>query len=209
MKTNLLTILFLSLAVSASAQWSAGITAGTVLSNYKTKTPWKEAANTGFNFGATVRKQINVNYGFAADLQYIQKGYYHKICNTIFDKLKGNYIEIPIRIDYAFIIPSLKNFKGHANLGIYTAYWLSAKYETKGFDTASESFDFKHNKTSRFDIGPGIGGGIEYLLTKGSIALDVRYERGLIDLQKKANDDTSNTNRALIIGITYLMPLGK
>src|SRR5437773_2630818 len=102
MKRNLLFILFFSFSIAASAQWYIGVTAGPTISNYKTKTPWKEASNIGYSIGATAYRQINANVGLSFELQYIQKGYYHRICNTIYDKLKANYIEIRIMLDYTF-----------------------------------------------------------------------------------------------------------
>lgn len=159
--------------------------------------------------GLTAYKQLKSNWGINLELQYIQKGYYHKICNTISDKLQANYIELPIMFDYTFIVPSLRNVKGHVNLGFYTAYWSSAKYLMEGFDERSEAFDFDTNKASRIDLGPNAGGRIEYILNSGSLSLDFRYEVGVIDLQKRINDDTANTNRALIVGVSYLKLLGK
>lgn len=200
---KILSILFILTSTVVSAQWYVGVKAGPTFSNYKTKTPWKEASNIGLNFGATAFRKVNSNFGVSAELQYIRKGYYHKICNTITDKLNTTYLEIPIMVDYTFIIPTLKNFKGHATLGLYTAYWLSAKYETEGFDNSSESFDFSKNKASRFDVGPNAGGRIEYMLKNASISLDLRYELGLVDLQKTMNDNTANTNRAFILGLSY------
>lgn len=205
---NIVTIIFILVAQSALAQWYIGGKAATSFSNYKTKTPWKEVSNSGLAVGFTAYRQINTHYGLHLELEYIQKGYFHKVCNTIYDKLEANYLEIPIMFDYTFIVPSLKNFKGHADLGIYAAYWLNGKYKTKGFDDTAEDFDFKKSGASRFDVGPNVGGRIEYILKKGSISLDVRYEIGLLDLQKRANDNTRNTNRALVIGLNYLKPLG-
>lgn len=211
MRTTVL-ILLLSLSTTlASAQiWYIGIKAGPTLSNYKSKTPWKEASNLGYTFGAVGYKQMTANIGIGAELQYIQKGYFHKICNTITDKLKAQYIEVPIVFDYTFIIPGLKNFKVHGNLGIYTAYWLSGKYQTEGFETdeSSEDFDFDKSNAKRFDFGPNVGGRLEYFLNNGSFSLDLRYELGLLDLQNKLNDNTNNTNRAFIIGISYMKPIG-
>ena len=211
MRTTIL-ILLLSLSTTlAYAQiWYLGIKAGPTLSNYKSKTPWKEASNLGYTFGAVGYKQMTANIGIGVELQYIQKGYFHKICNTITDKLKAQYIEIPIVFDYTFIIPGLKNFKVHGNLGIYTAYWLSGKYQTEGFDAdePSEDFDFDKSNAKRFDFGPNVGGRLEYFLNNGSFSLDLRYELGLLDLQNKLNDNTNNTNRAFIIGISYMKPIG-
>ena len=201
------TILFLFALIPATAGaqiWYVGGKAGVSFSNYKSQTPWKEATNTGYSFGATAYKQVRNNFGFGAELIYVQKGYYHKICNTITDQLNANYLEVPLMADYTFLIPGLKNFKGHATVGIYTAYWVSAKYKMQGYDQDSEEFDFNKNKASRFDFGPNAGGRLEYILKNGSVSLDVRYELGLLDLQKRVNDHTSNTNRALLIGLNYM-----
>ncbi|MEO5980657.1 MAG: porin family protein [Chryseolinea sp.] len=203
---------FIFISTIASAQiYYFGVKAGPTLSNYKTKTPWKEVANVGYTFGFVGYKQINANIGIGAELQYIQKGYYHKVCNTITDKLKAQYIEVPVMFDYTFIIPGLKNFKVHGDVGVYMAYWVSGKYLTEGFvkgtDTSAK-FDFSQSNAKRFDFGPNVGGRLEYFLKNGSVSLDLRYELGIIDLQNRINDKTNNNNRAFIIGFSYMRPLG-
>lgn len=204
-----LIILLLTFSITHAQIWHIGGSAGVSFSNYKAKTPWKEVANMGFSVGAKGFKQINSNYGITVELQYIQKGYFHKVCDDIYDQLDANYLEVPVMLDYAIIVPSLQNWKAHLNLGVYAAYWLSGKYKMKGYDETSEDFDFKKNNASRFDFGPNVGGRIEYILKNGSLSLDFRYELGLMDLQKRANDNTKNTNRAFIVGLTYLKPLSK
>ena len=213
MKNILFAILLLA-SLSAQAQnWYIGGKAGVSFANYKAKTPWKEVSNMGFTFGATAFKQINSNFGLDFELVYIQKGYNHKVCNDIYDQLETSYLEIPVMVDYTFIIPSLQNWKGHLNLGVYGAYWLSGKYKTKGFDgdtETSEDFDFEKSEASRFDFGPNVGARIEYLLKRnGSVCLDVRYEIGLMDLQKQLDQGAKNTNRTFVIGISYLKMLSK
>lgn len=210
MKKILLTLLLAAPIISQAQLWYIGGNLGVSFSNYKTKTPWKEASNTGFTFGAKAFKQVNTNFGLIFELQYIQKGYNHKICNDITDQLKANYLEIPVMIDYTFIVPSLQNLKGHLNAGVYAAYWMSGKYKMTGFDESSEDFDFDKSNASRFDFGPNVGGRIEYLLKKnGSISLDFRYEIGLMDLQKQVEDGTKNTNRTFVIGVSYMKMLSK
>lgn len=203
-------LMVLGLKTAQAQIWYVGVKAGPTLSNYKTKTPWKEATNIGYTFGAIAYKQISANFGLGAELQYIQKGYYHKVCNTITDRLRAQYLEIPMMADYAFIVPGLRNFKLHANAGIYVAYWLSGKYQTEGYirGSESESFDFDANDAKRIDFGPNVGGRIEYVLNNASLSLDLRYELGIIDLQNRLNDNTNNNNRAFIIGISYMRPLG-
>jgi hypothetical protein len=206
---KILLFLFAILPLAASAQiWYIGAKAGATISNYKTKTPWKEVSNVGYTAGVTAYTQIMNNFGINLELQYIQKGYYHKACNTITDQLDANYIEVPIMVDYTFLIPALKNFKAHANVGFYTAYWVSGKYKMEGFGTSSEDFDFDKSDAKRFDFGPNAGGRIEYILKNGSLSLDFRYELGVLDLQKKVDDNTSNTNRAMVIGVSYMKVLG-
>src|SRR5687767_6491247 len=115
---KLIAVIFALLPLACIAQWSVGGRASVSLSNYKTKTPWNEIANMGFAFGFTAFKQTNANFGYCLGLEYIQKGYNHKICNTITDELKANYLEIPIMLDYTFLVPGLKNFKAHVMAGI-------------------------------------------------------------------------------------------
>jgi hypothetical protein len=99
-KFLLLSILSFSATIASAQIYFVGIKAGPTLSNYKTKTPWKEASNVGYTFGFVGYKQINANIGIGAEVQYIQKGYFHKVCKTITDKLKAQYLEIPILVDY-------------------------------------------------------------------------------------------------------------
>lgn len=206
----LVALLFAAMPHTNAQIWYLGVKAGPTFSNYKTKTPWKEATNIGYTFGGVVYKQVSANLGIGAELQYIQKGYFHKVCNSITDRLRAQYLEVPIMADYAFIIPGLRNFKLHANAGIYMAYWLSGKYQTEGFGAGnnSESFDFSANNAKRFDFGPNVGGRLEYIMNNGTISLDLRYELGIIDLQNRLNDNTNNNNRAFILGISYMKPLG-
>lgn len=201
--------LFVFISSTTIAQWSVGGKAGVTFSNYKTKTPWKEASNLGYTFGVAGYSKFNDNFGFNIELQYIQKGYNHQICDTFYDKLKATYIEIPMLLDYGFSVPGVENLKIHANLGFYSAYWLSGEYETKIDDEGfTETFEFEDSGASRFDFGPSGGARLEYLLKHSSISLDFRYEMGLIDLQKKVSDDVSNVNRAMVVGVSYLMMLG-
>jgi hypothetical protein len=209
MKKILLGIIVMIPLLSQAQLWHLGANAGVSFSNYKSKTPWKEALNTGFAFEFIGYKQVNSNVGYRIGLSYVQKGYYHKICNDITDQLKANYLEVPLMFDYTFIIPSLRNWKTHLNAGAYTAYWMSAKYTMKGFDRTHENFNFKKSNASRFDFGPSAGGRIEYILKKGNLSLDFRYELGLADLQKQKGDDTKNTNRSFIVGFTYMKLISK
>jgi hypothetical protein len=207
MKNLILILLLVAPAVGNAQIWYVGGKGGVSFSNYKSRTPWKEVTNVGYTFGVSAFKQVSTNIGVGLEFQYIQKGYYHKICNTITDQLDANYLEIPVMFDYTFLIPGLTNWKAHANVGFYAGYWLSAKYRMQGFDTATEDFDFDKSGARRFDFGPNAGGRIEYILKHGSLSLDCRYELGILDMQSGRNNDIKNTNRALVIGINYMKVL--
>ena len=210
MKRQSLILLLLIPIISANAQqWSLGGKAGVTFSNFKTKTPWEEVSNTGYTVGLTAYNKFNDNFGFIIEAQYIRKGYNHQICDVYYDKLKATYLEVPMLLDYGFSVPAMENLKIHFALGFYTAYWLNGEYETKIDDEAfTEPYDLVKSGTSRFDFGPSGGARLEYLLKHSSISLDYRYEMGLIDLQKKVSDDTNNVNRAMVLGISYMLMIG-
>src|SRR5687768_2976532 len=118
MKKTILILLILVPALVKAQVWYVGGKGGVSFSNYKSRTPWKEVTNTGYTFGVTAFKQVSKNVGIGFELQYIQKGYYHKVCNTITDQLDANYLEIPVMFDYTFLIPGMTNWKAHANVGL-------------------------------------------------------------------------------------------
>ncbi|HLT73989.1 MAG TPA: porin family protein [Ohtaekwangia sp.] len=185
--------------------WHAGIKAGVALSNFRNPTSWTEGIHTGYSFGATAYKQIRSNFGLGFEFQYQQKGYNHVLCETITDKLHAEYLEVPIMADYVFLIPGVKNLKGHVNAGGYAAYWLKGRYEMTGFGETEESFDFERSSARRFDFGPVAGGRLEWVRNHGSFSLDFRYAHGVSDMIKNKSDDTSrNTNRTFIVGLSYM-----
>jgi hypothetical protein len=206
---KLIIFVFALLTGTAHGQWYIGGKAAAAFSRYKSKTPWTEAANTGYSLGLTSTRQINADVAVNIELEYIRKGYLHKVCNTITDALNTTYVEVPVMIDYAFDIRRLKNFRTHITGGVYGAYWLSGKYKTQGFDNVGEeNFDFRKNKASHLDFGPNVGFKIEYILPNGSLSLDFRFEKGLIDMEKLPTDNTSNTNQTMLIGLSYKKLMG-
>src|SRR5688572_499603 len=136
---KLVLILLIAVSISTQAQiWYVGGKAGATFSNYKAKTPWNEITNMGYTAGLSFFKQTKNNWGVSFELQYIQKGYHHKVCDGISDKLEATYIELPVMIDYAFIFPSAQNFKMHFNVGCYAAYWMTAEYKLEGYSETDE-----------------------------------------------------------------------
>jgi hypothetical protein len=83
--------------------------------------------------------------------------------------------------------------------------WAMQTVKGAGDDYGNaDTTDAAGNVHSIFDFGPNAGGRIEYLLNSGTLSLNFRYELGLLDLQKQAHDNTKNSNRAFLVGISYL-----
>jgi hypothetical protein len=199
--------MLLVIYTAAHSQWYAGGKTALTLSNYKTKTNWKEMLNPGTSIGLSAFNQMNNSTRITIGFEYVEKGYYHKVCNTISDKLETTFLEIPMMIDYRLPIHRLPNFQVHAKAGMYGALWLSGRYKSKGFTPVASSYDYKKNDAARLDFGPNAGAQFEYTLNNGILALEIKYEYGIRDLENSAHDNTSNINRCWMVGISYLRPL--
>jgi len=196
-----LTILMLACISSpVVAQWHLGGKIGVSFSHYESKVTCTEVPKTGLFAGVTAVRDMGDHLGLGIDLLYIQKGYYHKVCNTIYDKLDANYVELPVQLTYRFVV--FKNFQAAFNLGVYSAFWLSGRYRMQGFDASVEEVSLE--AFNRLDFGPGGGGRIQYILRQGSMSLDFRYARGLVDMATNPNDDTKNINRCFTVGVAYM-----
>jgi hypothetical protein len=195
-------ILLFSLALhKASAQWFVGVKAGTVLANYKSPTYFKSAYKQGLLFGVTASKKINYDFEVQINAEYVQKGYYHYVCNTIYEKFETTFIQFPVLLGYN--VPLADKLKLHLKAGGYGAWWLSGRYKTSGFNPSDDNFDFSAREARRFDFGPVAGAEIEYLLLNGNLfGLEFRYDLGLQDMETSVDSGT-NTNRMMYLGAHY------
>ena len=55
-------------AAAIAQVWYVGPKAGMTLSNYKSKTPWKEVTNVGFTAGLTAYTQLRNNFGIGFEV---------------------------------------------------------------------------------------------------------------------------------------------
>lgn len=121
---------------------------------------------------------------------------------------KRNYLEIPIRLGYDFVLND--NLKFFAEGGPYIAYALSGKTKYSGENArkadALPSTDFFGKKAfKRFDFGVGFALGLE---VAKHYQLKVGYDLGLINTmgtsdQYVAGGGVTYKNRNFNVGIAY------
>lgn len=106
---------------------------------------------------------------------------------------------------YSLELPVLARFhinRLHINAGPYTAYNLGGRIKTEGSATTPESstkIQFGHNATDfkRWDVGFQAGAGYDFKLKQSTLALDVRYGYGLVNI----SNDVERYNRMLNISL--------
>jgi hypothetical protein len=200
MKNQIKTVLFacglclsVFIALPASAQFSAGITAG---ANLATQTPTtyyhvflaRPVAGlfAQYNFVPAFDVQLGANYsGEGVNLKDLSTG----------DKDQGRlaYLNIPLFAQYRF------PFGGYVELGPQFGFLLSAKDNVDGESNVDVKSFYKST-----DIKGGVGLGYEFTHNslKG-LGVEFRYLRSLSSIDKDATDDENVRNRIFSIALTY------
>jgi hypothetical protein len=195
--TTLLTIVCLTLftAMSANAQFSGGVRAGTNLTTLNGTFDGYHQVFPRFYGGIFTHYEASDAFALQLELSYMGAGEKLSASSsdaTVTDELKANYIAVPLLAQYRF------KFGGYIELGPQLGFLLSAKDEADGTTT-----DVKDNlKSTDVEAALGIG----YELKKTSLAglgINVRLVRGLTDISKTPSDGGKITNRGLNIGLTY------
>ncbi len=195
------------------------------------------STRVGLFFGASLDVPVTPALSITGELNYSQQGakknglqaaslpgspqtFFADFKNTA----KLDYLEIPVLA--RLHVGPLRRFS--IALGPYVGFLLSAKNVTSG---TSEVFLDKNgtpippemggpivanlggttdNKSALHTFNWGMQGGVgaEYPLGRGSLALEVRGELGLMNIQKNPAVDGKNSTGALVIALGYAMPLG-
>jgi hypothetical protein len=192
---------------SSLAQWHVGGRAGITYSDYKSPTTFKSTPIQGKTVGLTAVKKLSYDFSLHVNLEYIEKGYHHLVCNTIYEKLQTTFVQIPLMLSYN--IPVAEKLKFQIKLGGYGAYWVGGKYKSEGYNPSTTEFDFKRMEATRVDFGINGGAQIEYLLLNGNLfGIDLRYDLGLRDMESGVGSG-KNTNKGWVAGLNYRFLLGK
>ncbi len=167
----------------------------------------------GFIGGVVLQYLGEKHAGIQAEMSYSQKGWSEN------DTIGENNLKYTTRVNYAelAILTHVNigggKIRGLLNLGPYMAYALSGTNSVKDMNTESESssdFVFDDETDNRLDFGLLAGGGFEYRLSFGKLAVEARYTLGLGDLNKiKVRKSEVSQFRVIGVIARLTFPLGK
>ncbi|UWX68008.1 PorT family protein [Empedobacter stercoris] len=196
LKTNLLSLILLSLSTLSFAQMEYGVKGGVGLSN-TTIVHGVSKERVGFLAGGVAKYQLttrNENHYLQAEVLYTTQGEY-SLYKEGGDKYKAflNYINIPIMYKYYFDDQGKDFFvEGGPQLG----FKVSEKFDVG--EPESEN-----NIPKSFDLAFNIGGG--YSIDR-KYEINLRYQYGLIDTYDYVSggwDNGTNRSSFLTLGLTY------
>ncbi|MFV0186074.1 PorT family protein [Empedobacter falsenii] len=195
LKTNLLSLILLSLSTFSFAQMEYGVKGGVGLSN-TTIVHGVSKERVGFLAGGVAKYQLttrNENHYLQAEVLYTTQGEYS--LKEGGDKYKAflNYINIPIMYKYYFDDQGKDFFvEGGPQLG----FKVSEKFDVG--EPESEN-----NIPKSFDLAFNIGGG--YSIDR-KYEINLRYQYGLIDTYDYTRwDNGTNRSSFLTLGLTYFL----
>ena len=211
MKRIGLTIILAWVAWAAMAQVQIGPKVGLNLSTISDgKQPGEgeeESLLLGFNVGLATNIMISEHFSVAPELLFSQKGLKARYLESYEDAIgkfdytstlvaKISYLEVPVLARLTF-------GRGYINMGPSVGYWLGGSYKESGYDEREAyseegriKFVDKYSENDsgegevlredakRLDLGAVFGGGIVMNTRAGDLLLDLRYQRGLTNLQK-------------------------
>ena len=131
--------------------------------------------------GVILEKRINNHFSLQAEPMYLQKGGILPAQNGLPEMhVKGSFIEVPIFIKYS--IQKTEKFKPYfiagPDVGVKLSMDLNAEMVGSAFSADLNPV------TKTFDMGFGIGAGIEFPLRTTFLFVEGKYSLGLVDLHK-------------------------
>lgn len=198
-------LLIIGFATNINAQAKFGVRAGLNLANVNISSEGLSISPDG-KVGLTIAGIANIGitetFSIQPEVHFIQKGYKLEVDflgSSSEQKLKLNYLEVPIHAKYKF---SDGNIAGYVLAGPSIGYALSGKNENcLDGDCDTEDLEFNDDDGfNRTEVGLSIGGGVHI----GQIFVDLRYVLGVSNF---ASDDVSETeikNKGFQIGVGYM-----
>lgn len=150
--------------------------------------------NKGIQGGVSFQAGITSSFSLVSEFYFMRKGGKLEASNplTISEStLQLNTLELPVLARFHF-----GNF--YLNAGPSIAYNLSGKRIIDGLSTRL-AFKNSADGFKRFDAGFQFGGGIELPFKEKRIALDIRYNYGLINIA----NDKEMYNRTIMISVHF------
>lgn len=191
MKNIVLVAIILTLSVGMLvAQPVFGARLGLNMANISGENVDNNNMKLGLNAGAMMQYPIAENILFQPELLYTMKGVNVDAANDPYWSL--SYIEIPMLVKYNVNMPTMKiqPFLG-PNLGML----MSAKY---GWD--DDDMDIKDDMES-IELGLNLGADVIFMK---SFMAGLRYNMGLTNIVKDAEDDDTVKNTAIMLNFGYI-----
>lgn len=215
-------------AVTASAQWRIGATAGYVNNSLDTKTNYaydlRYEDRGGFTMAVPVQYDFTEWLGARAEIAYVQKNYSQHRTHYFegyYENRRNEYLSLPVMASFSFGSPRLRGF---LNMGVYMGCWINShrdgvtKIEDEPTDADmepvtsltpentykySETVEFDSRRDNRFDGGLCGGVGVEFRLnTFVGFNAEWRLYYGLSNMYKSKTVGMPryNTSWALQVG---------
>ncbi|MFP4556160.1 MAG: porin family protein [Bacteroidales bacterium] len=146
----------------------------------------------GYQFGGVAELGLTNMLSFETELVFTSKGMSNDLSAT-----RVNYLSIPLLAKFSFNMLGLSRV--YATGGMYNNLRTNAKVVYQ--DVFGESFDETHHYTV-IDWGLSVGAGAAYDIGYGLLCLDLRYDLGIVDVEKVIETE-KNRNRSLGIALTF------
>ena len=225
MKRLQLIIASLFITLGLSAQHSLTVKGGLLLSNVSVNgisdafTPDK-AFLPGYQVGVFTEIPMGEALSFYPGIQLAEKGFMTQegfnvnlfqvpVELGVTAETRLQYIQTPLWLKY-----SMGNgpVKGYVTGGPTIGYAVDGRIRTKAnfimdFNIGTFDLDLGKNLYNRFEVGAGLGAGVEFDTGKGSIMLDANYSHAFTDILADPIVDVKLRNHGLGINIGYKIPL--
>lgn len=183
-------------AISANAQVKFGVKAGLNFAKQTASVSGGSVSTnsmTGFHAGIISEFNLSENLVLQPGLLFSQKGAKISFGGSDYTDIY-NYLDIPINLMYKINVDGAKIL---LFTGPSLSYALSGK-EKVGDNSVDIEFGSGDNQMRRFDLGFGIGGGLEF----GSIQATANYNFGLANISNST--DAKLKNNVFSISVAYL-----
>lgn len=217
--------LALFISIQISAQSTLTVKGGLLMSNVSVNgigeafTPDK-AYLPGWQIGLFTELPMSNQLSFAPGIQLAEKGFMAK------EGLNVNLFQVPVelgvkaetRIKYLQAPLWLKYnmgngpIKGYITGGPTLGYALDGQIQTKAnfildFNVSKHNLNLSKDMYNRFEVGAGIGGGVEFDTGRGSILFEASYQHAFTDILSDPIVDVRVRNQGFGLSIGYNIPL--
>jgi hypothetical protein len=158
--------------------------------------------NLGSSFAALVGYKLSNAWSLFGELGFEQKGYRdlgNNNSNGSETIRRFDYLTVPIAL--RGIYPVNDKLSIYGELGPYNAFLVKSKYdETRNGENILSNNSDPNIKAN--DFGWWIGGGFEIPVAKKKLNLDIRYSRGIMEVDK-LNSELRNKSLSLSLGFWF------